>query len=209
MTERRVVVASSNAGKLAEIRRLLGGFRLIAQDELGIAPAPEDAPTFIENAIAKARGAARASGLPAIADDSGLEVDALGGAPGVRSARYAGEHGNDSANTARLLAELARHSGVSRKARFRCVAIFLARAEHPVPIVAEGSWEGEIAMEPRGETGFGYDPVFYLPELGKTAAELAPEEKNRLSHRAQAFAILRERLAASHWLPSLDGDRGY
>ncbi len=196
MPRRRIVLASSNAGKLAEIRRLLAplDIELLAQDTLGIAPAPENAPTFIENALTKARAAARASGLPAIADDSGLEVDALGGAPGVHSARYAGTHGDNAANIARLLAELAKHSNASRHARFRCVAVFLADADHPVPAIAEGIWEGEIATAPHGAGGFGYDPVFYLPNLGQTAAELEPAEKNRLSHRAQAFTRLCRRL---------------
>ncbi|MGH8273012.1 MAG: RdgB/HAM1 family non-canonical purine NTP pyrophosphatase [Gammaproteobacteria bacterium] len=201
MTRRRVVLASSNAGKLAEIRRLLAplGFELLAQDALGIPPAPENAPTFVENALGKARAAAQASGLAAIADDSGLEVDALGGAPGVHSARYAGTHGDNPANIAKLLAELGACRGASRRARFRCVAVFLAHAEHPVPLIAEGVWEGEIALKPRGAGGFGYDPVFYLPERGKTAAELDAKEKNRLSHRARAFTQLRERLEEKDW----------
>lgn len=196
MARQRVVLASSNAGKLAEIRRLLEplGFELVTQDTLGIPPAPENAPTLVENALGKARAAARASGLAAIADDSGLEVDALDGAPGVHSARYAGVHGDNAANIAKLLAELAALPNASRRARFRCVAVFLARAEHPVPLISEGVWEGEIASGPRGAGGFGYDPVFYLPELGYSAAELDAEEKNRLSHRALAFVHLRESL---------------
>lgn len=192
----QILIASRNSGKVAEILRLLEPLpaELIVQDALGIPPAPEDAPSFIENAIAKARAASRASGLAALADDSGLEVDALGGAPGVHSARYAGEHGNDGANIEKLLAALAARPGNSRQARFRCVAVFLAHPDHPAPLVAEGVWEGEIAVAPRGERGFGYDPVFLLPDRGLTAAELDAEEKNRLSHRAQAFTQLRERL---------------
>ncbi|MGH8161835.1 MAG: RdgB/HAM1 family non-canonical purine NTP pyrophosphatase [Gammaproteobacteria bacterium] len=199
MGRRRIVLASANAGKVAEIRRLLAPLdvELVTQETLGIEPAPENAPTFVENAIAKARAAARGSGLPAIADDSGLEADALGGAPGVRSARYAGKHGDNAANIAKLLAELEARPDASRRARFRCVAVFLAAAEHPVPLIAEGIWEGEIAPAPRGADGFGYDPVFYLPALERTAAELDPTEKDRLSHRARAFTRLRERLKTS------------
>ncbi|MGH8428035.1 MAG: RdgB/HAM1 family non-canonical purine NTP pyrophosphatase [Gammaproteobacteria bacterium] len=192
MNRRRVVVATTNPGKLAEITRLLAplGLETVAQGALGIPPAAETAPTFVENAIAKARAAAQAVELPALADDSGLEVDALDGAPGVRSARYAGGHGNNAANIAKLLAALSERPGASRRARFRCVAVFLARAEDPAPLIAEGVWEGEIAAAPRGERGFGYDPVFYLPGRGLTAAELDPAEKDRLSHRAQAFEQL-------------------
>lgn len=199
MKPARVVVATTNPGKLVEIARLLAplGLDAVGQAALGIPPAPEPAPTFVENAIAKARAAAGASGLPAIADDSGLEVDALGGAPGVHSARYAGRHGDDAANIAKLLADLAaRSDAADRRARFRCVAVYLPDAQHPAPLVAEGVWEGEIAAAPRGRGGFGYDPVFLLPERGLTAAELEPAEKDRLSHRAQAFAALSRMLAA-------------
>ncbi|MGH7058246.1 MAG: RdgB/HAM1 family non-canonical purine NTP pyrophosphatase [Acetobacteraceae bacterium] len=192
MNRRRIVVATTNPGKLAEITRLLAplGLETVAQGALGIPPAAETAPTFVENAIAKARAAAQAADLPALADDSGLEVDALDGAPGVRSARYAGGHGNNAANIAKLLAALADRPGASRRARFRCVAVFLAHAEDPAPLIAESVWEGEIAAAPRGESGFGYDPVFYLPGRGLTVAELDPAEKDRLSHRAQAFEQL-------------------
>lgn len=195
----RVVAATSNRGKLAEIRRLLAplAFEVLAQDELAIAPAPETAPTFVENALAKARAAAAASGLPALADDSGLEVDALGGAPGVYSARYAGRHGDDAANIARLLAELAGIEPPRRGARFRCVAVFLRSAADPAPLVAEGVWEGEIAAAPRGVHGFGYDPVFRVPGLDRTAAELEAGEKDRLSHRGRALTELVRRLAAA------------
>ncbi|MGH8225906.1 MAG: RdgB/HAM1 family non-canonical purine NTP pyrophosphatase [Gammaproteobacteria bacterium] len=193
----RILIASSNRGKIAEIERLLNqlAIDLIAQDALDIPAAPEDAPSFVENAIAKARAGAQTSGLPTLADDSGLEVDALAGLPGVHSARYAGRHGDDGANIAKLLAALAARPGVSRRARFRCVAVFLAHPDHPAPLIAEGVWEGEIAAAPRGDHGFGYDPIFLLPDRSLTAAELNAEEKNRLSHRAQAFTQLRERLA--------------
>jgi XTP/dITP diphosphohydrolase len=194
MSLRRVVLASGNPGKLAEIRRLLQGLpiELVSQAELDLPPAPETACTFVENALAKARAASQASGLAAIADDSGLEVDALGGEPGVHSARYASRHGDDRANNEKLLQALQGVPEASRQARFRCVAVFLFHAEHPVPIIAQGTWEGDIATAPRGEAGFGYDPLFHLPARGVTAAELTAEEKNRLSHRAQAFLRLRE-----------------
>lgn len=196
MSVQRVVLASGNPGKLAEIRRLLDGLpiELVSQAELDIPPAPETACTFVENALAKARAVSRASGLPAIADDSGLEADALGGQPGVHSARYADRHGDDRANNEKLLNAMKGYPAASRRARFRCVAVFLAHAEHPVPIIAEGAWEGEIATAPRGEAGFGYDPLFFLPARGVTVAQLGPQEKNRLSHRARAFKSLRRPL---------------
>lgn len=193
MSRRKVVLASGNPGKLAEIAALLKELpiELTLQAALGIAPAAETAPTFIENALAKARHAARASGLAAIADDSGLEVDALGGAPGVHSARYAGRHGDDAANIDKLLCELARRGDASRRARFRCIAVYLAHPDHPAPVIEAGVWEGEIAPAPRGAHGFGYDPVFYLSARGLTAAQLEPKVKNAISHRARAFARLR------------------
>lgn len=196
MTGGRVVVATANRGKFAELQRLLAptGLELVSQTALGLSPVAEGAPTFIENALHKARAAARATGLPAIADDSGLEVDALNGAPGVHSARYAGMHGDDRANIERLLAELATHTGTSRRARFRCIAVYLAHPEHPAPLVAEGVWPGEITDRPRGTNGFGYDPVFRPVDHTVTAAELAPTEKDRLSHRGQALAALSRRL---------------
>lgn len=186
------MLASGNTGKLAEITKLLGNLPVepVLQAALDIPPAAETAPTFVENALIKARAAASASGLAAIADDSGLQVDALEGAPGVHSARYAGRHGDDRANIDKLLRQLATRPGARRSARFRCVAVFLAHADHPVPLLAEGVWEGEIAPAPSGNGGFGYDPVFLLPSRGLTAAEIDPLVKNRLSHRGQAFADL-------------------
>lgn len=188
----RVVIATGNRGKLAELLRLLEplGLEPVAQSEFGLEGVAEDAPTFVENALAKAREAARVSGLPAIADDSGLEVAALAGAPGVHSARYAGEHGNDDANNRKLLAELEARPGASRRANFRCVAVYLRHPDDPAPILGEGVWEGEIATTPRGKGGFGYDPLFLLPERGLTAAELEPGLKNRLSHRGRALEAL-------------------
>lgn len=191
----RAVLASGNPGKLREFREMLGdsGIELRPQGEFDIEPAPETAPTFVENALAKARHVARATGLSAVADDSGLEVDALGGAPGVRSARYAGESADDEANNRRLLAELADVPAAGRAARFRAVLVFLRHADDPAPLIAEGVWRGRIADAPRGHGGFGYDPLFLL-EDGRSAAELSPAEKNRLSHRGRALAELRRRL---------------
>ena len=189
---KRIVLASNNPGKLREMRALLAplGREVISQAELGIAETAEPHDTFIENALAKARHASRASGLPALADDSGLCVDALGGAPGVHSAYFAGRQGGreerDARNNAKLLASL----GAARKAHYRCVMALVRSAEDPAPLIAEGSWEGEIARAPRGANGFGYDPLFLVAARGLTAAELPEEEKNRISHRAQAAARL-------------------
>lgn len=196
---RRVVVASGNPGKLREIEALLEplGIQPVAQGALGIADAEEPHETFLENALAKARHASRESGLPALADDSGLCVDALGGAPGVHSAYFAGREGDreqrDARNNQQLLKEIA---GRERGAHYVCVMVLVRSADDPAPLVAEGRWDGEIALSARGTNGFGYDPYFYLPALGKTAAELEPAHKNRISHRGQALARLIERLRA-------------
>jgi XTP/dITP diphosphohydrolase len=193
---RRLVLASSNPGKLREIAELLAplDIEVIPQARLGIGEAEEPHDTFVENALAKARHASRASGLPALADDSGLCVDALGGAPGVHSAYYAGREGGreerDARNNAKLLASL----GAERKAHYRCVMVLVRSAGDPEPLVAEGTWHGEIAPAPRGANGFGYDPLFLLPAQGLTAAQLAPDEKNRVSHRGRAAARLLELL---------------
>ena len=194
---RQVVIATGNRGKLAELLRLLEplGLEPVAQSEFGLGGVAENAPTFIENALAKAREASRVSGLPAIADDSGLEVDALNGRPGVHSARYAGEHGDDAANNRKLLAELQARPGVSRSANFRCIAVYLRHPEDPAPLIGQGIWHGEIATAPCGTGGFGYDPLFLLPDRGLTAAELGPELKNRLSHRGKALEDLVRQLA--------------
>jgi XTP/dITP diphosphohydrolase len=190
----RWVLASANAGKLAELRALFHeadlDIELIAQSELGLSSAPEDGTTFVENALAKARHAAHAAGLPAIADDSGLVVAALGGAPGVRSARYAGEAADDRTNIAKLLAALGSVPDGQRAARFHCVLVALVGAEDATPVIATGDWAGEVARVPVGTGGFGYDPVFFVPELGRTAAELPPEVKNRVSHRGRALRAL-------------------
>lgn len=194
----RVVLASGNAGKLREFAAMLAdaGIELVPQSDFAVTPPPETAVTFIENALIKARHAARETGLAAIADDSGLEVDALDGAPGVHSARFAGAHGDDRENNARLLGELDGIPPERRTARYRAVLIHLRGADDPAPIVVEGTWEGRIVTAPRGDGGFGYDPLFELPD-GRTAAELPAEEKNLLSHRGKALAELRRRLDAS------------
>jgi XTP/dITP diphosphohydrolase len=191
----RLVVATGNPGKLRELRALLAGVatEIVPQTALGVPPAEETEDTFAGNALLKARHAARLTGCPALADDSGLEVDALGGAPGVRSARYAGETADDAANNARLLAELAAVAE-PRRARYRAVIALVRDADDPAPLVAEGRWEGRIAHAPRGSGGFGYDPLFLVGEGERSAAELAPEEKNRISHRARALAALLARL---------------
>ena len=193
----KLVLASNNPGKLREIRALLPlSLEVLLQKDLAIAEAEEPHPTFIENALVKARHASRAAGLPALADDSGLCVAALGGEPGVHSAYYAGRAGSreerDARNNEKLLACL----GDRRQAFYYCVMVFLRHAEDPRPLIAEGLWHGEIARSPRGANGFGYDPLFFVPGLGKTAAELAPAEKNRLSHRAVALRHLLEMLNA-------------
>jgi XTP/dITP diphosphohydrolase len=192
----RLVIASGNPGKLREFRELLAGlpFEVVAQGELGIAAAEETGASFLENALLKARHAASAARAAAIADDSGLEVDALGGAPGIYSARYAGVGAGDAANNAKLIAALRSTPSPLRRARYRCVLVFAAGDADPAPLTAEGVWEGLIVDSPRGSAGFGYDPHFWLPELKLTAAELDPGKKNRLSHRGTALRLLRQRL---------------
>ncbi|MGA8277454.1 MAG: RdgB/HAM1 family non-canonical purine NTP pyrophosphatase [Rhodanobacteraceae bacterium] len=195
---RKIVLASCNAGKLAEMRAILVGVAadLVAQSDLGIADIHETGTTFVENALLKARHASRISGLPALADDSGLCVDALDGAPGLLSARYAGRHGDAAANIAKLLGALRDVRAPQRSASFYCSVVVLRSAMDPAPLIAEGCWEGSILERPRGDHGFGYDPVFLDGESGLSAAELDPAVKNRVSHRARALARLRERLPA-------------
>ena len=187
----RLVLASSNPGKLREIRALFPPtIELVAQTELGIEEAEEPHDTFLENALAKARHASRASGLPALADDSGLCVEALGGEPGVHSAYFAGREGDREARDARNNEKLLAQLGEQRSAFYVCVMVLVRRAADPRPLVAEGIWRGEIARAPRGSNGFGYDPLFYLKEFEKTAAQLEPEHKNRISHRGSALGKL-------------------
>jgi len=194
---RRLVLASNNAGKLREFRALLAplGVAVLTQGELGIPEAEEPHFTFVENALAKARHAARLSGLPALADDSGICVHALGGAPGVLSARYGGEPKSDTRNNEKLLTDLAPHA--DRRAHYVCVLVLVRHADDPQPLIAEGEWHGELLTAARGDGGFGYDPLFLIPALGQTVAELPADLKNRLSHRGQAMAQLAARLRAA------------
>ena len=192
----KLVVASNNPGKLREFSQLLAplGWDTLAQKALGVPECEEPHHTFVENALEKARHASRVTGLPALADDSGLCVHALGGAPGVYSARYAGEPKSDERNNQKLVADLAAHA--DKRGHYVCVLVFVRHADDPQPIIAEGEWHGEIISTPRGANGFGYDPYFFLPEFGKTAAELDAAEKNRCSHRGVALQQLIERLQA-------------
>jgi XTP/dITP diphosphohydrolase len=191
-----IVLASNNAGKVREINQLLAGtgIRVVPQGDFGVPEAEETGLTFVENAILKARNAAQHSGLPAIADDSGIEVDALHGAPGIHSARYAGPGSSDADNLGKLLHALESVPEAERGARFQCVLVYLRHASDPTPLICQGTWEGRILEAPRGENGFGYDPVFYVPTHGCSAAELDPAIKNELSHRGQALRRLRQRL---------------
>ena len=195
---KRVVLASANPGKLRELAALLApaGVELVPQSTLGIESAEETGSTFRENALLKARHAARAARLPALADDSGIEVDALGGRPGVRSARYAGDGASDAANLALLLQELAGVPAQRRTARYQCVVAWVESADDPAPLLGTGTWEGRIAPTPRGSGGFGYDPAFIPAGDTRTAAELPAQEKNLVSHRAQALRALVAALAA-------------
>lgn len=198
---RRVVLATGNPGKLKEMREILAGHALevVAQSDLGITPPIEDGDSFVANALLKARHAASISGLPAIADDSGLEVDALGGRPGLHTARYSGIDADERANNDKLLSELAAIPAARRGARYRCAMVFLRNATDPDPIVAEAAWEGRIGFERRGTGGFGYDPLFVVAGQTRTAAEIPDAEKNRVSHRAQALIALAAKMRESGW----------
>ena len=193
----KVVLATGNAGKLREIREILTTteWEIIPQSEFNFPEAIEDGLSFVENAIIKARHACANTGLPAIADDSGLEVDYLLGAPGIYSARYAGEAANDHNNLVKLLDALKGVPEKERSARFRCVVVYMQHEKDPSPVICEGSWEGRIATEPHGENGFGYDPIFHVPGHDCSSAQLGPEQKNALSHRGQAFRALGEKLS--------------
>ncbi|HET8940945.1 MAG TPA: RdgB/HAM1 family non-canonical purine NTP pyrophosphatase [Rudaea sp.] len=196
----RIVLASSNAGKLAEMREILAdaNIELVAQSQLGIADADETASTFVENALLKARHAATLSGLPALGDDSGLCVEAIDGAPGLLSARYAGRHGDSAANIAKLLNTLEHVADARRSAHFYCCIVLLRSAQDPAPLIAEGRWHGRILHAPRGDNGFGYDPVFFDPVHNVSAAEMDPALKNGISHRGQALALLLGMLNCMH-----------
>lgn len=189
---KRIVLASGNRGKLEEFRQLLAstGWDISAQSDFNVPEAEETGLSFVENAIIKARNAAQYSGLAALADDSGLEVDALHGAPGIYSARFAGPGADDAANNAQLLEQLAALPEEQRSARFQCVLVFMRHATDPSPLICQGTWEGRILTAPRGAAGFGYDPLFFVPDLQQSAAELAPVIKNQRSHRGQALAKL-------------------
>ena len=197
---RELVLASSNRGKLAELAPLLAGagFVLRVQGEFGVRDAVEDGASFVENALIKARHASAATGLPALGDDSGLLVDALGGAPGLYSARYAGVHGDSAANVAKLLNALHGLPTEARTARFHCALVLVRHHRDTLPIIAEGTWKGRILDAPRGDRGFGYDPVFLDPAVGLGAAELEDEVKNRVSHRGHAIERLRVLLAEAY-----------
>ena len=191
-----LVLASGNPGKIREFDQLFAGLglRIRPQSDFGMADVEETGLTFVENALLKAREACRISGLPALADDSGLEVDALAGRPGIYSARYAGEPKRDERNNAKLLEDLAEVTGSARSGRYWYALVYLRHADDPVPLIVQRSWEGEILEAPRGAGGFGYDPLFWLPELGKSVAELDAREKNRLSHRGRAMVAMLETL---------------
>ena len=193
----QIVLASNNTGKIREIQALLAGLdvEILPQSAFIQQDAEETGTTFLENALIKARFAASVSGLPAVADDSGLEVDALGGAPGVYSARYAGEGAGDAANNEKLLREMAGVEDAARTARFRCCMVYVRDADDPSPLVAEEAWEGLILRELRGVNGFGYDPLFYVPDRACSSAELPPAEKNLISHRGKALRALAARMA--------------
>ena len=198
MTDRHTwVLASNNAGKVEELNGMLepSGVTVRAQAELGVDSPEETASTFVENALIKARHASRITGLPALADDSGLAVEALDGAPGIWSARYAGVQGDDAANNRKLLSKLEHLSPKERTARFHCLIVLMRHPLDPIPVICQGEWEGRIAEAPRGQQGFGYDPLFLVPEENATAAELSPQRKAELSHRGRAMAQLRARLS--------------
>ncbi len=195
----QIVLASNNQGKVREIGQILAGLQLevVPQSTFNIEDADETGLTFVENAIIKARHASAEAGAPAIADDSGLEVDALNGAPGIYSARFAGKGASDEQNLQKLLRELKDIPEEQRTARFQCLMVYMRHAKDPTPIICQGTWEGLITLAPRGENGFGYDPVFFVPTHKCTSAQLAPEVKNQLSHRGQALCLLAEALGHS------------
>jgi len=190
----KIVLASGNKGKLKEFNHILNDLQVevVPQSNFDVVDAEETGLSFVENAILKARHAAKATGLPALADDSGLEVDALAGAPGIYSARFSGDGATDQTNNALLLDKLSGLAPEQRTARFRCVLVFMRSASDPTPLICQGTWEGTILEQPCGENGFGYDPLFWIPELSKASAQLAPEQKNKLSHRGQAVALLKQ-----------------
>jgi XTP/dITP diphosphohydrolase len=202
----KIVLASNNPGKVREINQMLEttGLTVVPQSDFNVPEIEETGLTFVENAILKARNAARHTGLPAIADDSGIEVDALRGAPGIYSARYAGPGAGDRANLEKLLTDMQDVPEAGRTARFQCLMVYLRHADDPTPMIFQGTWEGRILFEPRGENGFGYDPVFFAPSENCSSAELPPEVKNRLSHRGQALTQLVQALSEYSRLDDLE-----
>jgi len=192
-------VASSNKGKLAEFQQLLSGlnFDVAPQSEFQVPDAIENGLSFVENAIIKARHASKLTGLPAIADDSGLEVDFLNGAPGIYSSRFSGENATDEKNNQRLLSLLQEVEENERTARFQCLLVYMRHPEDPTPIICQGTWEGLITLNPEGDNGFGYDPLFFIPEFNCTSAQLEKTQKNKISHRGKAMAQLLKRLSTS------------
>lgn len=192
----RVVLASGNAGKIRELQHRLGDqFELISQNDLGVVAPPEDGLSFVENAIIKARSACQQTGLPAIADDSGLSVDALQGAPGIYSARFSGDGATDQSNNQLLLEKLANTE--ERTARFQCALVFMRNEQDPTPLICQGTWEGHILYEPQGDNGFGYDPLFFAFDQGCASAQLPPEVKNQVSHRGKAINLLMDLLSTT------------
>ncbi|MCS5590992.1 MAG: RdgB/HAM1 family non-canonical purine NTP pyrophosphatase [Gammaproteobacteria bacterium] len=192
---KKLILATGNSGKVRELNAMLSDvYEVISQKELGVNEVPETGLSFVENALIKARNASSQTGLPALADDSGLVVDMLNGAPGIYSARYAGEDASDEENLQKLLTDLRHQNNDNRKARFWCALAFVQHGGDPTPVIIQKGWEGEIIDEVRGQGGFGYDPIFYLPSHGCTSAELSPEEKNKISHRGQALQAFLEQL---------------
>ncbi|WPE16750.1 XTP/dITP diphosphatase [Candidatus Thioglobus autotrophicus] len=188
---KKIILASNNSGKIREFNTMLAGmYEVVSMHEMQVEEVPETGLTFVENALIKARNASAQSGLPALADDSGIVVDALEGAPGIYSARFAGNHGDDEANTQKLLDEMAQVPDAQRSARFWCAIVFVEHANDPTPIIIQRGWEGEILREKSGNNGFGYDPIFYVPTHKKSSAELSAEQKNTISHRGKALQAL-------------------
>lgn len=188
---KKIILASNNTGKIREFNAMLTGiYEVVSMSDMNVKEVPEIGLTFVENALIKARNASEQSGLPALADDSGIVVDALGGAPGIYSARYAGNHGDDEANTQKILDNMAQVADAQRSARFWCAIVFVEHANDPTPIIIQRGWEGEIMREKSGENGFGYDPIFYVPTHKKSSAELSSEQKNDISHRGKALQAL-------------------
>jgi XTP/dITP diphosphohydrolase len=188
---KKIILASNNKGKIKEFNTMLNGlYEVVSMSDMNVEEVPEIGLTFVENALIKARNASEQSGLPALADDSGIVVDALNGAPGIYSARFAGDHGDDEANTQKLLDEMAQVPDAQRSARFWCAIVFVEHANDPTPIIIQRGWEGEVLREKAGENGFGYDPIFYVPTHKKASAELTPEQKNNISHRGKALQAL-------------------